>query len=107
MNQELVEILKAGEINHPPASASQAGSRLEQEGSVRFDSLLGRLMKDLENLKQETSDGKSGLEAERINKPEEFKAALQDAGRKYQSCIEFSRNLIKAYQATLKPVEGS
>jgi hypothetical protein len=101
MNQEIAEILKTGEISRP-AAVERTGADPSRQGSVRFDALLGRLLKDLENLKHETSDAKSGLAADRIREPEQFKAALQDAGRKYQSCVEFSQSLIKAYQATVK-----
>ena len=62
--------------------------------SGRFEALLGELTREMEALKQ-------GDAAAEIRKPEDLEAALNEAGRKFQSCEKVKKNLIEAYQATV------
>jgi len=60
----------------------------------------------MENLKGEAAPAAGKLVPEAIRKPEELNAALLEAERKYQSAQALGQNLVEAYQATLKAVEG-
>ena len=64
----------------------------------RFEKLLGELTREMDALKQSEA-------AKEIKKPEDLEAALNEAGRKFQSCEKLKKNLIEAYQATVEKMK--
>ena len=61
-----------------------------------------QVVQDVEALQGEARKGLGRLSEETIRKPEELDAAVREAGEKFQSCMKLGKNLIKAYEATLK-----
>lgn len=88
MNHEVNPVQRVSGVQRsgkaPPASRNDG----------RFEKLLGELTREMDALKQDEA-------SREIRKPEDLEAALNEAGRKFQSCEKLKRNLIEAYQATV------
>ncbi|MFH2002628.1 MAG: flagellar hook-basal body complex protein FliE [Planctomycetota bacterium] len=105
MNTEVNNLLQSLKIQKIHPQAPQTAKPVEKGSQGAFASLLNKVTQDMEALKGETHEAKGRLDTGEIDQPEELEAAVKEAGRKYRSCVELSRNLIKAYKATIDSVK--
>jgi hypothetical protein len=92
---------ESGRIRTAPAAAP-ARTEPPRPGVESFDALMKQVVQDVEALQGETRKDLGRLSAEPIREPEELDAAVREAGEKFQSCMKLGKNLIKAYEATVK-----
>jgi len=87
-------------------SASRPAGAPKLKGGVTgagagFEGLLGKVARELEALKDDSSSARDGAAAEGISRPEDLAKALEEAGRKYDHCMRLGKHLLKAYEATV------
>ena len=105
MTGEPSEIQRIGPSREvAPGRRSQAVQK--DLGARTFESLLGRLMREVQSLEAKAVRSQDRLAPEVIKGPEDLESALREAGRNFRSCMKLSKNLIAAYEATVKKANG-
>lgn len=102
MENKGIESINAGRTGEVLSAEPSRAVGIPGKGKGDFEDLLNRVTRDMVLLKGETQKGEH---KNAIEKPEELEAALEEAGRNFSSVMKAGRNLIKAYQATLKALE--
>ena len=101
MDHEALKVTRDLNIQRARPGSESARAVKQPASRDTFEALLGKVSRGVEVLKCDAKKTSTLLSSEGLSRPEEFAAALQEAGRNYRSAMNLGKNLIEAYRASM------